>query len=73
MQKIQKGDLVTWPQGSCDIPGLVLDTRLSKDTNTADSSFGFGYAVLAMMPELGHDPEWFHECELVVINEKQTN
>lgn len=62
------GDLVSWPQGHCDTPGLVLDRRLAKDSRSSESSFGEGYAVLAMFPELNNDPEWFHELELTLIS-----
>jgi hypothetical protein len=61
------GDLVTWPQGYCNTPGLILDRRTTKKMKDPVSAFGSGYAVLAMLPELGNEPEWFHECELEVI------
>ena len=54
------GDLVVWPGGHCKIPGLVLDKKPAK-------SRGGGFSVLAMLPELGNDPELFHECELKLI------
>ena len=58
------GDLVIWPQGHCEMPGLIIDRRPAKSAADSRSSFGEGFAVLAMLPELGNDPEWFHECEL---------
>lgn len=63
------GDLVYWPQGYCDTPGLILETRPAKGSSAIgghpDISINpHGLAVLAMLPELGNDPEWFHECEL---------
>ena len=64
------GDLVSWPQGYCEAPGLVLDMRTSKGNKSAIASMNpSGMAVLAMLPELNNDPEWFHECELEVVNE----
>ena len=60
------GDLVIWPQGYCDAPGLVLDMRPSKGYRTVSLN-PTGMAVLAMLPVLGNDPEWFHECELEVV------
>ena len=63
------GDLVNWPQGHCISPGLILDCRPAKKLKHAETAFSHaGLAVLAMMPELGNDPEWFHECELEVIS-----
>tara|TARA_Y100001963_G_C6727490_1_gene422192 strand:- start:885 stop:1094 length:210 start_codon:yes stop_codon:yes gene_type:complete len=66
------GDLVSWPQGYCEAPGLVLDVRPAKGSKTVTTSMNpTGMAVLAMLPELGNDPEWFHECELEIINESR--
>lgn len=63
------GDLVNWSQGHCDMPGLILDTRPAKGNKSAVASMNpTGMAVLAMLPELGNDPEWFHECELEMIS-----
>ena len=64
------GDLVMWPQGYCDAPGLVLDKMPAKNKGytKSDFSFGEGFVVLAMLPELGNDPEWFHECELELLS-----
>ena len=62
------GDLVMWPQGYCETPGLIIDKKPSKSAGSEhDFAFGDGFAVLAMLPELGNDPEWFHECELEVL------
>ena len=62
------GDLVSWPDGHCNIPGLILDKRPTKRLkNFNDTLSPQTYALLAMMPELGNDPEWFHECELKLI------
>ena len=61
------GDLVVWPQGYCDMPGLVLATRPTKPIPGV--AISKSEAVLAMLPELGNDPEWFHECELEIVNE----
>lgn len=69
------GDLVHWPQGYCDTPGLVLETRPAKGSSACDEQpwpaaiNPHGLAVLAMLPELGNDPEWFHECELESVYE----
>ena len=66
------GDLVCWSQGYCNVPGIVIDTRPAKALKNADLSFSpAGLAVLAMLPELGNDPEWFHECELESVNENR--
>jgi len=63
------GDLVNWPEGYCDIPGLVLEVKPTRGNKTITVSMNpTGMAVLAMMPELGNDPEWFHECELEIIS-----
>ena len=68
-ETVNVGDLVTWPQGYCDTPGLVLDTRPAKSSKSATASMNpTGMAVLAILPELGNDPEWFHECELELIS-----
>lgn len=64
------GDLVSWPQGHCDMPGLIIDKKPAKSSSGPESAFGEGFAVLAMLPELGNDPEWFHECELVQLSEE---
>jgi len=62
---MKTGDLVSWPQGYCDTPGLVLDTRPTKGSKTITVSMNpTGMAVLVMLPELENIPEWFHECEL---------
>lgn len=62
------GDLVTWPQGYCDVPGLVLEVKPTKGHKSIIEKMNpTGMAVLAMMPELGNNPEWFHECELEMI------
>ena len=66
---MKSGDLVIWPQGYLDIPGLVLDVRPSKVSTHASSINPAGMAILAMFSELDNDPEWFHECELEVISE----
>lgn len=63
------GDLVSWPQGYCDAPGLILDIRPTKGNIEFPASMNpTGMAVLAMLPELGNIPEWFHECELEVLS-----
>ncbi len=65
---MKAGDLVKWSQGHCNTPGLILDTRPAKKLKHANLAFSpVGLAVLAMLPELGNDPEWFHECELEVL------
>ena len=62
------GDLVRWSQGYCDVPGIVIDTRPSKKLRKSNEAFNpSGLAVLAMLPELGNNSEWFHECELELI------
>ena len=65
------GDLVSWPQGACDIPGIVLETRASLGNcanGVPPSGINpYGSAVLVMLPELGNDPEWFHERELELV------
>jgi len=65
------GDLVNWSQGYCDIPGIVLETKLSRECSSSELN-PIGLAVLAALPELNNDPEWFHECELEVINDSRT-
>ena len=66
---IAAGDLVLWPQGYCDIPGLVIEVRPTKGSKTISMAINpTGMAVLAMLPELDNDPEWFHECELEKID-----
>ena len=63
------GDLVSWPQGYCDYPGLVLEVRPSRGSKNITVSMNpSGMVILAMLPELGDDPEWFHECELEGIS-----
>ena len=63
------GDLVKWSQGFCDVPGLVLEVKPAKGHKTVTQAMNpTGMAVLAMFPELGNDPEWFHECELDLID-----
>mgnify|MGYP003116243752 CR=1 FL=1 len=67
---MKAGDLVKWPQGYCDIPGLVLEVRPTRGATTINLTMNpTGMAVLAMLPELENDPEWFHECELELFNE----
>mgnify|MGYP003629435726 FL=1 len=75
---MKAGDLVMWPQGYYNTPGLVIETRLSKGTSIVASHPEWpgsinphGLAVLAMLPELRNDPEWFHECELELVNESR--
>lgn len=66
------GDLVKWPQGYCDTPGLVLDIKPTKGSSTVTAAMNpTGMAVLAILPELNNEPEWFHECELVLLNEER--
>jgi hypothetical protein len=59
------GDLIVWPQGDCDTPGLVIDMRPArKMLNQGIVPMNpAGMAVLAMLPDLP-DLEWFHEREL---------
>ena len=65
------GDLVTWPQGFCDVPGIVLERKLANKLEQTDATFSSqGYAVLVMMNDLGNDPEWFHERELEMFSVK---
>ena len=65
------GDLVTWSQGFCDVPGIVLEKKPAKSLRFSDAAFSSqGHAVLVMMHELDNDPEWFHERELEVFNDK---
>jgi hypothetical protein len=66
------GDLVRWPQGDSDAPGLVLEIKPTKGSSTVTMAMNpTGMAILAILPELGNDPEWFHECELEGINESR--
>ena len=66
------GDLVIWPQGYCDTPGLILDVRPAKGTKNVTLAMNpTGMVALAMLPELGNSPEWFHECELEIICESR--
>lgn len=65
---IKTGDLVTWPQGDSDIPGLVIDVKPALGCKNITMSMNpTGMRVLAMLPELQNNPEWFHECELVAL------
>ena len=66
---MKAGDLVLWPQGHCDMPGIVLETKPARKCEGSMNPYGI--AALAMLPELGNDPEWFHECELEVIYESR--
>jgi hypothetical protein len=66
---MKAGDLVKWSQGYCDIPGLVLEVKPSNGHRTVTLAMNpTGMAVLAMLPELDNNPEWFHECELEMIS-----
>ena len=66
------GDLVVWNQGYCQTPGLVLETKPSKAASSKDATLSAtGIAALAVLPDLGNDPEWFHECELEIVNESR--
>ena len=61
---MQVGDLVVWPQGHCDAPGLVLETKPAKQLQHSDTAVTpTGMAVLVWLPELP-DLEWFHEREM---------
>ena len=63
------GDLIMWSQGHCESPGLVLSVKKSSSLRLSEAAYSsHGNAVLAMLPELGNDPEWFHECELEVLD-----
>jgi len=63
------GDMVRWPVGQCDAPGLILEIRPAKKLNVPEVSFSSaGLVVLAMIPELNNNPEWFHERELEAIS-----
>lgn len=77
---MKSGDLVTWPQGGSDNPGLVLDTRPAMGSTAFNTRYGLdtgdhwssginphGQAVQVMLPDLGFT-EWFHECELVKVS-----
>ncbi len=67
---VSVGDLVRWSQGYCFMPGIVLEVNPTRGNKSAMSlSNPTGMAVLAMLPELGSSPEWFHECELEKISE----
>jgi hypothetical protein len=62
------GDLVTWPQGRYNTPGLIIDVRPARGHKSVTLELNpSGMAVLAMLPELNNDPEWFHECELECV------
>ena len=43
---MEVGDLVTWPQGYCDMPGLILEKRpakkTKKETGPVELYFDFG-------------------------------
>ena len=64
------GDLVIWPQGHCDTPGLILEKKPASKIRSTEAAYSSsGNAVLAMLPELGNELEWFHECELEVLTD----
>lgn len=66
------GDLVRWELGYCDVPGLVLEIRPAKNCRSQHASISpTGLAVLAILPELGLEPEWFHERELETLSESR--
>jgi hypothetical protein len=79
---MKTGDLVIWPEGPGDEPGLVLDTRAALGSTAAipagngtEMRQGWpsginpnGQAVQVMLPNLGNSAEWFHECELVKVS-----
>jgi hypothetical protein len=66
------GDLVIWPQGCCDTPGLILDIKPAKGIKNVTLAMNpTGMVVLAMLPELENSPEWFHECELEDVHESR--
>ena len=65
---MKPGDLVRWPQGGYDTPGIVLEVKPARGAKTITSAMNpTGMTVLAMLPSLGNEPEWFHECELELI------
>ena len=65
---MKAGDLVKWSQGYCDIPGLVLEVKPTKGHKSITEKMNpTGMAVLAMLPELGNEPEWFHEFALEIF------
>ena len=67
---MKPGDLVRWPQGCCEAPGLVIEVRPTKGSKTITTAMNpSGMAALVMLPVLGNEPEWFHECELEAVNE----
>ncbi len=67
---MKTGDLVWWCQGSCEIPGLVLDVKRSKEVLVSDATVSArGKVALVMLQELDNEPEWFHECELQKIEQ----
>ena len=69
---MKAGDLVRWSEGHCDIPGIVIEIKPARGHNSDVSAMNpSGMAVLAMLPELNNDLEWFHECELEVVNESR--
>ena len=69
---MKAGDLVKWSQGYCDAPGLVLEVKPARGHKSITLEMNpTGMAVLAMLPELQNDPEWFHECELETVNESR--
>ena len=62
---MKAGTLVSWPQGDCNAPGLVLAVKPARGHKSVTMEMNpTGMAILVMLPELGNDPEWFHECEL---------
>ena len=61
------GDLVMWLQGSCDIPGIILEIKPAKSCDGQVDMTPYGTAALVMLPEFGNEPEWFHECELELV------
>ena len=67
---MKTGELVVWQQGHCETPGIILETRAASSMRLSDASYSsHGMGVLAMLPELGNDPEWFHECELISVRD----
>lgn len=70
LHNMRAGDLVSWPQGYCNMPGIVLEVKPTRGHKSITlGSNPTGMAILAMLPELENDPEWFHECELEKISE----
>ena len=65
---MKTGDLVTWAQGYCDAPGIILEVKPARGFKSITLEMNpTGMAILAMLPELNNDPEWFHECELEIF------